>query len=101
MFGPCAICERDEMLTKHHLIPRTRHKNRKNKRDFDRTIVKRTVGICRMCHSQIHAVLSEKELEREWNSVEKLLTHPEIAKFAVWIAPKPTGFRCRVEKAER
>ena len=91
----CAICERAEVLTKHHLIPRTRHPNKKNKRDFDRRTVKRTVGICRMCHSQIHLLLTEKQLEREWNSVEKLRTHPELMKFAQWIAGKPRGFRCR------
>lgn len=101
MTGPCAICGREETLTKHHLIPRTRHPNKKNKRDFDRATVKRTVGICRMCHSQIHAVLTEKELEREWNSVERLRRHPEIDKFARWIAVKPRGFRCRVRETER
>ena len=97
----CAICERVETLTKHHLIPRTRHPNKKNKRDFDRRTVKQTVGICRMCHSQIHLLLTEKQLEREWNSVEKLRTHPELMKFAQWIAGKPRGFRCRAREAAR
>ncbi len=94
MTGKCAICGRDEVLTRHHLIPRTRHHNKKNKRDFDRTIVKETVGICRPCHSQIHLLLTEKQLERDWNSIERLLGHPELAKFAEWIARKPPGFRC-------
>ena len=98
MEGPCAICDRDEVLTKHHLIPRTRHANKKNQRDFDRITVRQTVGICRPCHSQIHRLLTEKQLEREWRSIEKLRTHPEVRKFAEWIAPKPRGFRCRVRK---
>jgi hypothetical protein len=97
----CAICARAETLTKHHLIPRTRHPNKKNKRDFDRRAVKQTVGICRMCHSQIHRLLTEKQLEREWNSVEKLRTHPELMKFAHWIAEKPRGFRCRTREGAR
>lgn len=92
----CAICQREETLTRHHLIPRTRHRNKRNKRDFARDVVKVTVGICRPCHSQIHALLSEKDLEREWNTVEKLRAHPEIAKFAVWIAAKPRGFKPQV-----
>jgi len=100
MTGTCAICEREETLTRHHLIPRTRHPNKKNKRDFDRVTVKQTVGICRPCHSQIHRLLTEKELERGWNSVEKLRTHPELEKFARWIAKKPQGFRCRVREAD-
>ncbi len=94
MQGACAICQRVETLTRHHLIPRTRHSNRRNKRDFDRERVHQTVGICRPCHSQIHALLTEKELEREWNTVERLLEHPEIRRFAAWIASRPRGFKC-------
>jgi hypothetical protein len=100
MEGKCAICGREEALTKHHLIPRTRHHNKRNKREFDRSTVKRTVGICRPCHSQIHAVLTEKQLEREYPTIEKLLAHPAIRKFAEWIATKPRGFRCATRKAE-
>jgi 5-methylcytosine-specific restriction endonuclease McrA len=95
---PCAICGRDETLTRHHLIPRTRHHNKRNKREFDRATVRRTVSICRPCHSQIHAVLTEKELERGYHTVEALLAHPEIAKFAAWIADKPPGFRVPTRK---
>lgn len=98
---PCAICGRDEILTRHHLIPRTRHRNKRNKREFDRALVKQTVGICRPCHSQIHAVLSEKQLERDYRTVASLLAHPEIAKFATWIASKPPGFRVPTRPAMR
>jgi 5-methylcytosine-specific restriction endonuclease McrA len=98
MHGECAICGREETLTRHHLIPRTRHHNKRNKREFDRGTVKRTVGICRPCHSQIHALLTEKELERDYRTVEKLRAHPEVKKFAAWIATKPRGFRCITRK---
>jgi hypothetical protein len=97
----CAICEREETLTRHHLIPRTRHRNKRNKRDFDRAVVRQVVGICRPCHSQIHEVLSEKQLEREFNTVAKLKQHPEIAKFARWVRMKPRGFRCSHVRAIR
>lgn len=97
----CALCGREEELTRHHLIPRTRHSNRRNKRDFDRATVHRTVGLCRPCHKQVHAVLTEKELEREWNTVPKLLQHPEIERFVAWIRGKPRGFRCITRKLTR
>jgi hypothetical protein len=42
-------------------------------------------------------VLTEKELEREWNTVEKLLSHADVQKFAEWSANKPRGFKCRVD----
>ena len=98
MEGKCAICGREETLTRHHLIPRTRHHNKRNKREFKRATVRQIVGICRSCHSQIHSLLSEKELEREWNTIEKLKTHPGVAKFAEWIATKPRGFKAAVQR---
>ena len=76
MTGVCALCRREEVLTAHHLIPRTRHHNKRNKRDFDRGVVKQTVGICQPCHAQIHALFSEKELERDWNTIASLRAHP-------------------------
>ena len=98
MEGKCALCGREETLTRHHLIPRTRHHNKRNKREFDRVTVKRTAGICRPCHAQIHALLTEKELEREYGTIEKLRAHGELKKFAAWIATKSRGFRCPTRK---
>lgn len=89
----CAICGREETLTRHHLIPRTRHHNKRNKREFARAVVRRVVGICRPCHSQIHQLLTEKDLEREYNTLARLKAHPGIAKFAKWVATKPRGFK--------
>ena len=94
MDGTCELCKReDQRLTRHHLIPRTRHRNKRNKREFSREDVhSRILMICRDCHNQIHAVISEKELERSYNTAEKLLEHPEIVKFVTWIQRrKPRG----------
>ncbi|MEM0897765.1 MAG: hypothetical protein AAGJ79_12885 [Verrucomicrobiota bacterium] len=44
------------------------------------------------CHSKIHSVLSEKALARDYNSIEKLLQHVDIARFAKWIARRPIDF---------
>ena len=99
MEGTCVICGREETLTRHHLIPRTRHRNKRNKREFEREVVRQVVGICRPCHSQIHALLSEKELEREYNTVAALRAHPGVAKFASWIASKPRGFKAQIDRA--
>ncbi len=97
--GACAICGRGETLTRHHLIPRTRHHNKRNQREFDRTVVRQVVGLCRPCHSQIHQLLSEKELEREYNTVAKLKAHASVAKFADWISTKPRGFKAAMQRA--
>ncbi len=95
----CVICRRTVATTRHHLIPRTRHSNKKNKRDFSRSEVSVTVPVCRPCHNQIHATLSEKELERQFYTIELLRNHPDIAKFAKWIANKPVGYKPRVRRS--
>jgi hypothetical protein len=87
----CSLCEREvEIITEHHLIPKTRHKNKKNKKMFTREEVKTSkVLLCKPCHNNIHAHLTEKELERNYNTLEKLKLHPDIAKFTNWIKNKP------------
>jgi len=72
-------------MSKHHLIPQTRHKNKRVKRDLEREDMNKKIKICQPCHSKIHSVFTEKEMEREWNTLEKLQSHPEVAKFIVWI----------------
>lgn len=89
----CELCERRvSHVTKHHLIPKTRHKNKKNKKLFDRQeIHERVLWLCKPCHKTVHATLTEKELERDYNTRELILAHPDIAKFVAWIATKPDG----------
>jgi hypothetical protein len=88
----CELCGRAAReLTRHHLIPRTRHKNKRNKKMFDRQEIHRTVDLCRPCHRHIHATLDNKTLEREYNTVEALLSHPDIGRFVAWIRDKPHG----------
>ncbi len=96
----CQLCKRDvSQTTKHHLIPRTRHKNKKNKKEFSRKEVKtRIIDLCRACHSQIHVVLTNKELERDYNTLDLLSTHPEVKKFVDWIKNKPEGIKVAMRK---
>ena len=42
--------------------------------------------LCTDCHSAIHKFVSEKELGRDWNTVEKLRTHPDIGRFVRWVS---------------
>src|SRR5690242_550047 len=98
----CDICgRRMDKLTRHHLIPRTRHKNKRNKKNFSREEVHQSIiYICGPCHRNIHAHLTEKELEYSYNSIEKLLSHPEIRKFTDWIKDKPDNFTIRVRDSK-
>jgi Fe-S oxidoreductase len=76
-------------MSRHHLIPRTRHHNKKTKKTFQHSQLDETVNICRACHRQVHALFSEKTLERLYNHIETITSHPEIAKFIDWIKDKP------------
>jgi len=91
----CELCGRVvAALTRHHLIPRTRHRKKRNRRLFDRQDVRtRILWICRPCHDHIHEVLSEKEMEADYHSREALLEHPAIRRFVAWIESKPEGFK--------
>ena len=90
--GECGLCGRSvERLTRHHLVPRTRHKNKRNKKTFDRREIHRTVGLCPPCHRHIHTVLGNKELERDYNTLETLKTRPDVERFVAWISKKPHG----------
>ncbi|HET7478670.1 MAG TPA: hypothetical protein VFJ72_04040 [Rubrobacteraceae bacterium] len=90
--GVCGLCGRMvERRTRHHLIPRSRHGNKRVRRSFAREELNRTVALCPACHRQIHRTLTEKDLEREYNTVEALLSHPDILRFVRWIERKPHG----------
>ena len=91
MKGTCELCERENVeTTGHHLIPRMRH-NKKVKRET--TSVERNIKspLCRPCHDQMHALFTEKELEREYNTIEKLKAHPDVQKWLAWIKTKTFG----------
>ena len=96
----CELCGREVAeITKHHLIPQTRHKNKKNKKDFERKEVKdRIAWLCGPCHNQVHATISEKELERAYNTIEALQNHPQLTKWIEWISKRPDGTKVPVRK---
>ena len=90
--GTCGLCDRTVLrLTRHHLVPKTRHKNKRNKKTFDRQEIHSTVGLCSPCHRHIHAVFGNKELEREYNTLEALKDHPDVGRFVDWVSRKPHG----------
>ena len=84
----CQLCGRVTRrgTTEHHLIPRTCHSNKWFKKQFTRIEMKRTVDVCQDCHAAIHDLIpNEKELGRDYNTLEKLQGHDRIAKFVAWI----------------
>jgi hypothetical protein len=79
----CPLCGRPLVsgpsVNRHHLTPR-KFKGRV------------AVDIHAVCHDKIHAVLSEREIARDYDSIDKLKEHPQIAEFIKWVAKKSPEF---------
>lgn len=87
----CPLCERKIPAAQrdaHHLIPKSKGG-------------RHTEYLHRICHRQIHALFTETELARQFNSVEALLAHPDMASFVAWVKTKPDEFMERTRKSQR
>ncbi len=87
----CPLCDRqipDSQRDAHHLVPRSKGG-------------RQTEYLHRICHRQIHALFTETELARQFNSVEALLADPDIALFVAWVKTKPADFMERTRKSQR
>ncbi len=85
----CQLCMRSipkPQRDSHHLVP-------KSLGGVD------TVILHRLCHRQIHALLTENQLARNYSTIEALKGHPEIAKFIEWISNKPTHIRAAIKRS--
>ena len=90
----CPLCGRvippDVPQSRHHLVPRLRGGKGGE-----------TVLLHQICHSEIHASLSETELARDFNTVAALRAHPRLARFLAWVAQRPPEFRSRTPGPRR
>ena len=87
----CPLCERPVPASQadaHHLVPKSRGGAE-------------TVILHRICHRQVHALLTETELERHYSTVDSLKSHPELARFLAWVKGKPDDFFERTRKSKR
>jgi len=80
----CSLCNRPlpEKPSKHHLIPKT----------FKG---KEIVMLHRICHRQIHANFTERELRNYYHTIDRLLENNNIQKFIKWVRNKPPEFHVR------
>lgn len=81
-FGTCATCHRHTALTKHHLIPKKRHK----KNITDKSALDEIVFICRQCHNGIHDFYDERTLAEHFHTLEKLCEDDKLHKHFLWVS---------------
>jgi len=85
----CPLCARPippSQRDAHHLVPKSRGG-------------RETAWLHRICHRQLHALISEGELASRYNHVEALLAHPEVARFVQWVKTKPDDFFEKTRKS--
>ena len=63
--------------------------------------LRQTIDSCTPCHDHLHALFTEKELAETYNSVAKLMCHPDMQKFVAWIASKAPDFIVHSKRALR
>ena len=84
----CGLCDRPmpvSTVSQHHLIPKSR-------KGTD------TVPIHKLCHNKIHSLFTEKEIERNYATLELLRLHPDIQIFVDWVRNKPPEFYVRTKE---
>lgn len=87
----CPLCGRPippAQRDAHHLVPKSKGG-------------RVTTYLHRICHRQIHAVLTETELARQYATVDALLAHPGLSAFVAWVRTKPDDFFVNTRKSAR
>ena len=85
----CELCDRIipwNLESKHHLVPRELGGKGGP-----------SIVLHNVCHSQIHALISNKELKLIYNSIDRLKEHEQIKKFIKWIKRKPISFSVKTK----
>jgi hypothetical protein len=81
----CELCQAEEALNFHHLIPRALHANKWFKRRYTRDEMRQGLHVCKGCHKAIHRhVPAEKELARKYANRDALAAHPQLARYIAW-----------------
>ena len=82
----CELCDREQQLTFHHLIPKKNHKIKFIKKKYSSlNISTYGIKICMDCHRMIHKLIPHKSLALEYNTKKKLQNHSELKKFIMWV----------------
>lgn len=82
----CELCEFDCELSKHHLVPQSKAKNKYKEIKEDPSNL---LWICRSCHDQIHAMFNNNELRDMYFTKDLLMSNENFRKFVEWKKKHP------------
>jgi len=82
----CPLCRRPlgEKREKHHLVPKSL-----GGRDM--------VTLHPICHRKIHSLFTDREIARDFATIDALRNHPEVARFVRWVKGKDPDFYRRTD----
>lgn len=87
----CPICTREtpkQFQEKHHLVPRSRRG-------------KETLLLCCSCGSMLHQIFTIKEMEKQYNNLEAILSNDKVRGWIKWIRKKTNDFHVTMAKKKR
>jgi hypothetical protein len=88
---PCPLCGRpNSHPSDHHLIPQCRGGEEGTK-----------TTICRDCHDAVHSMFSNKQLEREYSSIEALMANADFAKMVAFIGKQNGRVHFKLAKNQK
>ena len=86
----CDLCEREvSELTKHHLVPKER-----GGKLLD------TANLCKVCHKQIHALYTNRELAARLFTISRLKDDERIKKYLKFIKNHPGDAHITIKKSK-
>lgn len=92
IIGKCPICNRDMIkgpsIDEHHFIP-------KSKKGKEKEFLHKT------CHRFIHALFTENELAKKYNTPESLLEVEEVKNYVKWLSKKDPEFIDKIKTSNR
>ena len=87
----CGLCGRPlgtVRLSRHHIVPKCRGGDE-------------MATMHDICHDAIHRTFTEIELERYYNTFERLLENEDIRSFVAWVRKQPPEFYNKTNETTR
>lgn len=86
----CELCDRKvSEITEHHLIPKER-----GGKNCD------TALLCKVCHKQVHALYTNRELAARLFSISRLKDEEKIKKYLKFIRNHPGDAHITIKKSK-